>query len=191
MPQTNDTSDRIREAAVMLFARSGYHATGIREIASEAGITTAALYHYMGSKQDLLMEIMRLAMRDLIGSTEAALGSASSATERLCAFVTASVKYHGEHQLVARVADHELPALDAPRLAAIIELRDGYERMWAQTIADGCADGSFKIDNQHMFRLAVLQMCTGVATWYSPRGEIPLDVIAGSFADMVLAMAQS
>ena len=43
----------------MAFARDGYAATGIRQLAEEAGLTSAALYHYMGSKEDLLVAIMR------------------------------------------------------------------------------------------------------------------------------------
>ncbi|HEY8641410.1 MAG TPA: helix-turn-helix domain-containing protein, partial [Candidatus Dormibacteraeota bacterium] len=41
-------------AALRLFGTKGYGAVGIREIALEAGISTAALYHYMRTKEDLL-----------------------------------------------------------------------------------------------------------------------------------------
>ena len=40
-----DTAARIHEAALRLFAAHGYAATGIRDVARDAGVTTAALYH--------------------------------------------------------------------------------------------------------------------------------------------------
>jgi AcrR family transcriptional regulator len=52
------TRRRIQDAALQLFAAKGFFATGIREIADRVGVTTAALYHYMGSKDELLIEIM-------------------------------------------------------------------------------------------------------------------------------------
>ena len=51
------TSDRIHRAALRLFATYGFEGTGIRKIADEAGITVASLYHYVGTKEDLLAAV--------------------------------------------------------------------------------------------------------------------------------------
>lgn len=50
----------IREAAAMLFARDGYGATGIRDIAAQAGTDPALLIRHFGSKQALFLETMRV-----------------------------------------------------------------------------------------------------------------------------------
>jgi len=39
------TRQRVRDAAVELFAERGYHGVGIRELAERAGLTSATLYH--------------------------------------------------------------------------------------------------------------------------------------------------
>lgn len=50
---------RVQRAAVTLFATKGFAATGIRELGAEAGINSATLYHYVGSKESLLASIIR------------------------------------------------------------------------------------------------------------------------------------
>ena len=44
----------MRAAALTLFAERGYHGTGIRQLADAAGLSSASLYHYMGTKEELL-----------------------------------------------------------------------------------------------------------------------------------------
>jgi AcrR family transcriptional regulator len=184
-----DTGDRIRDAAVRLFAARGYAATGIRDVAEEAGITTAALYHHMGSKQDLLVTIMRDAMHELIASARAALAEAESPADQLQALARAHVIYNGQNLLAANVSDSEIRSLDAPNRGRIIKLRDTYEELWAGVIAQGVADGAFQIDDQKLFRLSVIQMCNGISYWYSPAGSVPLPAIADRIAAFALAMA--
>lgn len=48
---------RLLAAATRLFADQGYDRTSVQEIVEAAGVTKGALYHYFGSKDDLLHEI--------------------------------------------------------------------------------------------------------------------------------------
>ncbi len=54
-----DNRENILNCALKLFALKGYNAVGIQEIVSEAGIAKPTLYHYFGSKQGLLEEILK------------------------------------------------------------------------------------------------------------------------------------
>ena len=60
-PATNsaDTRQAILKAARALFAERGYGAVTNKDVASVAGITTGALYHYVESKLDLYAEVDR------------------------------------------------------------------------------------------------------------------------------------
>ena len=53
-----DTKERILEAALVLFARSGYMGTSMSDIAKQLGITKAALYRHYTSKQEILDSIV-------------------------------------------------------------------------------------------------------------------------------------
>lgn len=49
----------IIDAAIEQFAREGYHGTGIASIAKQAGITTGGVLHHFGSKEQLLVEVLK------------------------------------------------------------------------------------------------------------------------------------
>ncbi len=53
---SEETRRRILDAARRCFASNGYEATSNRQLADSAGLTTGAIYHYFGSKQDLFAE---------------------------------------------------------------------------------------------------------------------------------------
>jgi TetR/AcrR family fatty acid metabolism transcriptional regulator len=50
---------QILDAAVRAFARKGYHACRVAEIAEEAGVAYGLVYHYFGSKEEILQTIFR------------------------------------------------------------------------------------------------------------------------------------
>src|SRR5258707_518411 len=58
LPETRPVREKIRAAAVQLFAEMGYHAAPLRDIAGLAGIQAASIYYHYPSKQALLVEIM-------------------------------------------------------------------------------------------------------------------------------------
>jgi TetR/AcrR family transcriptional regulator, fatty acid metabolism regulator protein len=49
-----DRRRQILDAAVRVFARKGYHASRVGDIAEEAGVAHGLLYHYFKSKDDVL-----------------------------------------------------------------------------------------------------------------------------------------
>lgn len=55
----------IVQVALRLFAETGYDATSIRTIATEAGISLGLLYNYFKSKEELLEEIFRRGVGDI------------------------------------------------------------------------------------------------------------------------------
>lgn len=54
---------RLLAAATRLFAERGYDRTSVQEIVETAGVTKGALYHYFGSKEDLLQEVYARMLR--------------------------------------------------------------------------------------------------------------------------------
>jgi AcrR family transcriptional regulator len=48
----------ILDAALEVFARSGYHSGSLREIAKRVGLTPAGLLHHFSSKEDLFTEVL-------------------------------------------------------------------------------------------------------------------------------------
>jgi AcrR family transcriptional regulator len=69
--------DQIMAAAKKVFARKGFHATTIADIAKRAGLSYGSIYWYFDSKDELfhaLLAAEERALRDHVGSALAALG---------------------------------------------------------------------------------------------------------------------
>jgi AcrR family transcriptional regulator len=181
---------RIRTAALELFTERGFHGTGIRELAQRAGLSTATLYHYMGTKEDLLAEIMRGSM-DLLLRAAAQAGTHGTPAERIVRLVHVHVLAHALRPLHTRVTDDEMRSLSAGVRAEIVALRDDYEQIWQQAIDAGVGTGDFLVRAPGLARLATLEMCSGVARWYTPDGPLTLEQLAARYAEMTLGLLGS
>jgi AcrR family transcriptional regulator len=188
-PAELSTKQRIEQAALQLFAAKGFEATGIRDIADRAGLSTSALYHYMGSKDELLVAFMVESMTELTRAAQAALDGADEPAAQLAALVRTHVGFHTLDAQRSLVADDELRAVSDTAFTKVMQLRDGYERMWAETLERGLRSGAFSFADGRLTRLALLEMCNGVARWYSDRGPKHPAEIADRFADLALALA--
>jgi AcrR family transcriptional regulator len=51
--------EEILEIALDVFSRSGYRGTSLREVAEIAGLTQAGLLHHFGTRENLLVEVLR------------------------------------------------------------------------------------------------------------------------------------
>lgn len=69
-----------------------------------------------------------------------------------------------------------------------MRLRYRYEEFWRKAIEMGCESGVFSVPDERFARMAVLEMCSGVAKWHSPSGEVDLDTIAARHAQSALQL---
>src|SRR5918997_1804337 len=73
----------ILSAAVRVFAHRGYHTSRVGDIAEEAGIAHGLLYHYFGSKEEVLETIFRENWRILIEAFRQVEASGTSPREQI------------------------------------------------------------------------------------------------------------
>jgi AcrR family transcriptional regulator len=71
-----ETRQRILEIARAAFAFGGYDGSTNRELATKAGITSGALYHYFGSKLDLYLAVHEDVQQRVYGQFNAAADAA-------------------------------------------------------------------------------------------------------------------
>ncbi|MFF5792461.1 TetR/AcrR family transcriptional regulator [Paeniglutamicibacter sp. NPDC012692] len=175
---------KVQRAAVLLFASRGFAATGIRELGAAAGINSATIYHYTGSKEDLLVSIMRSCLEAMIESGSAALRTSAEPTIQLAALVAAHVGFTATNPLTSRVVEYEMRALGPENCHAMQSRRDEYESLFAQVVERGLRVGDFSSDDATMARLALMEMGTGVAHWYRPDGRLTLTEVQHNFVNM-------
>ena len=180
------TGERVEQAALRLFATRGFEGTGIRSIADEAGITLGSLYHYIGTKEDLLDRLMQRSMRGLLDPGREIVQGTEDPRERIVRLVELHVHRHAEDNLLSIVGDAEIRSLTPARRRKAVALRDAYEALWEETISEGSRQGDFRVVDVKLATFALLEMCSGVAYWYSPKGRLSLDAISTAFVAMAL-----
>ena len=187
-PAGASTAERVEQAALRLFALRGFEGTGIRSIADEAGITLGSLYHYIGTKEDLLDRLMQKSMRGLLDPGREIVEATDNPRERIVKLVELHVRRHAEDNLLSIVGDAEIRSLTPARRRKAVALRDAYEALWEETISDGSRRGDFHVPDVKLATFALLEMCSGVAYWYSSNGRLSLDAITKAFVEMALSL---
>ena len=82
-PGAEEKRRRILDAAVRVFARRGFHASRVGDIAEEAGVAHGLLYHYFSSKDEVLQTVFRENWAELLERFEQVEASDEPADEKL------------------------------------------------------------------------------------------------------------
>lgn len=181
--------EAILKAAIAVMAEHGYHGTSVRDIAERAELSPAAIYYHFTSKQDVLAAIMERGIERLLMRTRTALAEAGEAPEdRLGAIVEVQVLFHLESQAATLLGTTELRALDEPVRSKHKAKRLQQQRLFDQVVEEGVAQGAFTTKLPREAARAIVVMCTGVASWFSPRGKLSRDQIVKRYQRLALDM---
>lgn len=178
------TGPRVRDAALTLFARHGYAAVSMRQIASEVGVQVGALYNYTPDKQTLLFSLMKGHMDELLAAHDASEPT-SDPMDQLESFTRLHIQFHAERPELVFIAYMELRNLEPDNFAIIEELRNQYESMLEEILQRGAVAGIFRMSDPKITALAVIAMLTGVNTWFRSGGRLSLSEIEQIYWDMV------
>ncbi|MCV6586359.1 MAG: TetR/AcrR family transcriptional regulator [Marinibacterium sp.] len=178
------TGPRIRDAALSLFARHGFAAVSMRQIAGAVGVQAGALYNYTPDKQSLLFDLMQRHMDHLLQAWDDEPTPATPLA-RLEHFTRFHIRYHLDKPDEVFIAYMELRNLSPENFAAIETLRRRYEDHLEGILSQGVRAGAFQLADARITTMAVIAMLTGVNTWYRPGGRLSADEVATIYWDMV------
>lgn len=188
---TNPTEERIREVAIRLFAQKGFQGTSIRDIAGETGLTSSALYYYMGTKEALLLQIMREVTAPLFEAAQKIVASRITPEEKLASLVLLHVWVHGTYPLSTQIAHAEIQHLTGEARQEMLDLRDRYEMLWRGVLRRGNDEGVFQIHKSRLAAIALIEMCSGITRWYRADGELTLHQLCQIHADWALGLVRA
>src|SRR5438309_11167252 len=102
-----DKRERILDASERIFARHGFFAARVSEIAKEAGVADGTIYLYFKSKDDLLISLFESRMKQVNEQLRAAIADRAPA-EQLRAFIRAYLQLVADEPAAAEVLTIEL-----------------------------------------------------------------------------------
>ncbi|MGZ5129875.1 MAG: TetR family transcriptional regulator [Caldimonas sp.] len=173
----------LREAAAS-FNRRGYHGTSLAEIARKLGVTKAALYTYVPSKEELLFYCHDSAMDTAFESLRQARAEGGSGLRKL----TATLRRYLEAMLGEEggyVVLLEENAMKPLHVRAIVKRRDQFEEGLRELVAEGIADGSVVACNPKLAVFMALGALNWGRKWYRPNGTWTGPQIAFALTQML------
>jgi AcrR family transcriptional regulator len=180
-----ETQAKIIAVATELFARQGYHATGVAELGRAVGLGAGALYHHIGSKEELLLTILRAHLEDMYGFGARVLAGQGTAVWRLHELARNHMRLVAHRRTELLVMLRELDSLTGQRRADMLALRDAVEDIWNEVVRRGVAEAELA-DVDPMFVKVVLGALNYSLLWFQPEGPDTPEQMADRILDMVL-----
>lgn len=168
-----------------LFRSSGFHSTGMRDIAAAASMTVGNLYYYFENKQDLLAFCQEDAVRRLLDIASQVEALELDAPRSLWLMIVAHIRCLNEG-VPGSLAHLEVGELEPAARRRIVRLRDRYEAMLRSCVERGMHHGLFAATDAPLATQVVLGAANATVQWYRPKGRMSLDHIARSFATQLV-----
>jgi TetR/AcrR family transcriptional regulator, fatty acid metabolism regulator protein len=141
-----DKRRQILDAAIRVFARQGFHATRVSDIADEAGVAYGLVYHYFSSKDEVLNELFLERWSLLLAAIEETDRTEATPREKLGAVATFIFdSYRHDPDLMKVIIVEVTRAANSFGRTHLEEIRRAYESI-AKIVEDGQAAGAFRGD---------------------------------------------
>lgn len=171
---SQNTRQDVIDAAGRLFASRGYHGTSMRTLGKELGLVGSSLYSHIGSKEELLVEVVRQGASLFEAAVEKARAAGGTGADQLKNLITGHLNVVLDNADVASTYLNEASVLDTDRRNQIRAERNRYENAFREVFALGATDGSLSVTNEpKLAAIFTLSILNAVTRWYRPLG--PLD----------------
>ena len=188
--KSEQTRQRILDAAATLLAARGYAGTSIKAIAEEIGMQDASLYYYFPSKEALVLEVLRLGTNQAeaaVASAVAALDASQQPLEALRLAIVAharSVLGMGDYPRANVRNFGQLPQ-EIREVHQTEQVR--YGRAWKALIDKAIASGTLREDLEpSVVRMLILGAMNWGPEWFKIEGELSPELVGEQMASMVL-----
>jgi TetR/AcrR family transcriptional regulator, fatty acid metabolism regulator protein len=178
-PRAKATPDKRRlilDAAVRVFARQGFHACRVSDIADEAGVAYGLVYHYFASKDEVLDTLFLErwnVMLELIREVDAEPIPVREKLRAIASFIVDS--YQHDPDLMKVIIVEVTRAANSFGQTHLGQIREAYELI-GEIVAKAQSEGVFKPEIEARFAAmafygAIEQLLTGWIFGLLPQGE--------------------
>jgi TetR/AcrR family transcriptional regulator, fatty acid metabolism regulator protein len=171
-----DKRRAILDAAVKVFARQGFHACRVADIADEAGVAYGLVYHYFPSKDEILNTLFLERWEVMLQRIREVDAEQTTVREKLVAIASFIVdSYAHDPDLMKVIIVEVTRAANSFGQTHLGQIQEAY-RLIAEIVVKAQRDGLFKSDIDAQFAAmafygVIEQMLTGWIFGLLPAGE--------------------
>lgn len=190
------TFERVMRVVAQMYRERGYEKTSMAALARRSGLTAPALYHYFGSKEEILAAFLDYTLRDLINSVSTRVRG-KTATAKLQSFMKSLVKWQLQQTPFPEAYDRifELGqlrnSLPDKQRRHILDLEREFYEICRDIIQSGIASGEFRKVPVAPTVFAIIAMGDYILGWYRQDGPITQTQLAVHYSDLVVAMVKN
>ena len=155
------------------FARKGYHSCRVGEIAEEAGVAYGLVYHYFGSKEEVLEEIFRHTWTQMLARIREVAGSGEPAVEQVRKVTALLLRTWRRDPDLVRVLVREVTRSPEQLKRQIDEIGHAYQAL-EEIVVNGQKSGEFRDD---------LDSKVAAIVWYGALEEVLTGWVMGQLPD--------
>jgi AcrR family transcriptional regulator len=175
------------DAAAKVFAQRGFDGTSMQDLTDATGLAAGGLYHYIGSKDQLLVAICDQLMTPLLERARELVAQEQAPEDELRGLVRMWVEHVEEHRAHMLVFQQERHVLERePQWRAVRASRKAFEQLLDGVLRRGEEAGAFHFADRRLALLALLGMVNHTPQWFRPRGRLNAQEVADGFADLLL-----
>jgi AcrR family transcriptional regulator len=176
--------EAVLRAAVRMFNAQGFHATSLDDVAASLRVSKPTIYHYLGNKDQVLLECVTRGVEQLCEAADAAHAVPGTGLDRLRRFLVryAEITMNDFGRCVIRTADEALSPSSAARFRA---LKREIDKAMRGLIAEGVADGSIVAQDVRVTAFTLAGALNWPARWHQPEGEQSASEIAVKMVDVL------
>jgi AcrR family transcriptional regulator len=160
---------KIMEATLKLANAKGFHATTLRDLAAESGVSMGALYNYLGSKENL----MHMILSEVVAGTREVLESPppdlpTDARSRLAWLIETQIYLSELMQPWFALGYREAKFFPVTDRDLVTDSELTNERRIVHMLIQGCREGEFQVDNPEVTAALIKPL---LQDWYVRRSQ--------------------
>jgi len=184
----NDKYHRILEAAVTVFAQSGFHEATISQIARAAGVADGTIYLYFKNKDDILVHFFNYKTRQVFACFREEVDQAQTAADKLRNLIRRHLEEFQKDRFMAVLYQAETHRINRLAEEQIHEMHKMYLDLIAEIVEQGQVEGAIRRD---LYVGLVKRYIIGgvdevINTWLHSDGKYDLTSMADPLVDLFI-----
>jgi TetR/AcrR family transcriptional regulator, fatty acid metabolism regulator protein len=184
----NDKYHRILEAAVTVFAKSGFHESTISQIARAAGVADGTIYLYFKNKDDILVHFFNYKTRQVFARFREEVDQAQTAIDKLRNLIRRHLDEFQKDRFMAVLYQAETHRINRLAEEQIHEMHKMYLDLIAEIVEQGQVEGAIRRD---LYVGLVKRYIIGgvdevINTWLHSDGKYDLTSMADPLVDLFI-----
>ncbi len=168
--------DRMLKAAAVCFNQKGYSGTSLKDVASQLGLTDAALYYYVRNKEELVYLCYLRAAELGKAALDRAIDDGGSGFDKVRRYIRLHSEFMvGEPGPVAIMS--EIPSLKPSHREEVLSLSRAHSARFEELLRDGIDDSSIRPCDVRMTGNAIMGALNWIPKWHHGDATIAAQVL--------------